>query len=242
MLSKCEACKTSASAAHAEHCMAREAELARDVAEINAEIDALASGVSRPSADTLADLEHRLRTLDSPLLAVQHHLAVQVAEMLWEVVRVDATKGAAAARSCLAIVDTHVRLPSLAAAFKAEDLASCLSAPGMTCEALIEAATVQRRALRLLRTIAGEAHPYSQGAERRLAAILRRAPESMSAGAHALDVDACAFCGNSPQAAEGGLPVRLKVCGRCRRAQYCSGSCQKALWPMHRRECRATAS
>lgn len=43
----------------------------------------------------------------------------------------------------------------------------------------------------------------------------------------------CAACG-AARAADG---APLKKCARCKRALFCSASCQKTAWPIHRLEC-----
>ncbi|RKO93041.1 hypothetical protein BDK51DRAFT_43130 [Blyttiomyces helicus] len=44
----------------------------------------------------------------------------------------------------------------------------------------------------------------------------------------------CDSCGASP--ADGS--IRLKHCGRCEWAYFCSSACQKGAWELHRRACR----
>ena len=39
----------------------------------------------------------------------------------------------------------------------------------------------------------------------------------------------CSMCGGPPSASSGGVP-KLKACGRCMSARYCSQECQKKHW------------
>ena len=45
---------------------------------------------------------------------------------------------------------------------------------------------------------------------------------------------ACAQCGKSAAAMEGGG----KLCARCHAVCYCSAACQKAHWKAHRKPCK----
>lgn len=52
------------------------------------------------------------------------------------------------------------------------------------------------------------------------------------------DGDLGAFCHHCVKlAAELGGGAKLRRCGRCWSAEYCSGECQKAAWPQHRAAC-----
>ncbi|KAI5797892.1 hypothetical protein DFH27DRAFT_601634 [Peziza echinospora] len=51
--------------------------------------------------------------------------------------------------------------------------------------------------------------------------------------------DTCAHCNKS--AADAAID-KLKVCGGCRGAMYCSTDCQKAEWKTHKKECRKGTS
>ncbi|CBZ55065.1 putative zinc finger MYND domain-containing protein [Neospora caninum Liverpool] len=51
---------------------------------------------------------------------------------------------------------------------------------------------------------------------------------------------ACANCGKQESAAtpENANPLKLKRCGACGEAFYCSAGCQRADWRLHRRVCK----
>jgi hypothetical protein len=47
------------------------------------------------------------------------------------------------------------------------------------------------------------------------------------------NTDVCAFCGESPARAA----LKRSRCGACKKVMYCSRSCQKAHWPIHKAVC-----
>ena len=46
-------------------------------------------------------------------------------------------------------------------------------------------------------------------------------------------VSICCYCASPAEC----LKKRLKKCGRCKTAQYCSAECQRAHWKTHKHEC-----
>ena len=49
----------------------------------------------------------------------------------------------------------------------------------------------------------------------------------------------CALCGKTESELAAG--EKLRKCGGCGVVRYCSGECQKAAWPGHKKECRRAA-
>jgi len=69
-------------------------------------------------------------------------------------------------------------------------------------------------------------------------ATAQHAPEDMQATAAASQTSGCAACGDT----RGTSGAALKTCARCHSVKYCSVTCQRTHWRVHKPSCVATAS
>jgi hypothetical protein len=65
--------------------------------------------------------------------------------------------------------------------------------------------------------------------------------DALSAGGAAgkQTMPCCDACGMPAAQAAGG---RLRVCGACQAAHYCTTACQRAVWPAHKKDCKRVAA
>lgn len=208
-----------------------------------AKIHRTIQGGSIDPAEVVEDPGAAIQALQSP--HPEHYLSEEVADLQLQLAQ--QSEGRASKLVAVAVAQAKVACREAIvgravvhrrSAFAHEELADMIlelgadAQKGLSTAQLGLAITNYRTAVRMLTVTDGPAEPFSACATRKLCAARKQLLAAVGDGAPEKTAAACDFCGLS--AADGHL---LRMCGRCRGAEYCCAEHQKADWAAGHKKC-----